>query len=101
MAKVDQADQLAVSSECSCSLFQMQNKFQEPFSSAERKRKGVFSKERVKGYLYDYKAFQRVRKESQLLLQRSVASEQENYVGRPNLRETRLFMEIADSFEKV
>ncbi|KAF1638766.1 SH2 domain-containing protein 4B, partial [Eudyptes filholi] len=76
------------------------NKFQEPFSSAERKRKGIFSKERVKGYLYDYKAFQRVRKESQLLLQRSVASEQENYVGRPNLRETRLFMEIADSFEK-
>lgn len=66
----------------------------------QSERRNAF-KEWVKRYLSDYKAFQLVRKSSDLLLQRSVASKWESCGGKPNLRETRLFIEIAGCFEKV
>jgi len=81
--------------------FKCRISFRNLFLAQSEKRKGMFSNERVKAYLYDYKAFQRVRRESQLRLRRSVASKQENCGGKSGLREVRLFMEIAGSFEKV
>lgn len=66
----------------------------------QSERKNTF-KEKVKRYLTDYKAFQLVRKSSNLRLQRSVASKWESCGGKPNLIETRLFIEIAGCFEKV
>lgn len=65
------------------------------------KRKGRLSKDWVRGYLCDYKAFQLVRKESQLLSQRSVASKGVNDGRKPNLRESRELMEITDFFYRI